>query len=109
MKYEAIIRPANSLEIQGKRQEALKKAKELKMKITYENNGFYVLTSPMEAVIYERDDYDKIIRQADPYPYIMNSHPEYKRITEKRIEKLVDCLNEGKIDFNDVFETANNN
>lgn len=102
MKYSKIYRPASKLEMQGKKAEAIKAAKEKDMHIQIERNGYFVLTSPMQTLVFESDDNGKIIRQADPCKYILESHPEYKKVTEGRVDKLVDQLNKGVVDFDDV-------
>jgi hypothetical protein len=102
MKYSKIYRPASKLEMQGKKAEAIKVAKEKGMHIQVEKNGYFVLTSPMQTLVFESDDNGKTIRQADPCEYILESHPEYKKVTEGRVDKLVDQLNKGIVDFDDV-------
>jgi len=104
MNYSALFRPASEMMFQGKKERALKVAKQNGMKIKVEKNGFFVLTAPMQAVIYEIGESGGILRQCDPRAFIMNTNPQYKKLTQNRVETLVSLLNRGYIDFDDVCD-----
>ncbi len=107
MNYTYIYRESFSEEKQGKKPDIVKYAKEHNLYIKEERNGFFVLARNMEAVVYEHDEQtNKIVRQADPCTYLKETHPEYQRITEKRVRTLVDNLNKGKEVFDYVVNAA---
>ena len=105
MHYTYVYLPSDSMNFQGKRSEAEKIAKKYHMYIKEERNGVFVLAKNVESVIYEHDE-DKITRQCDPWPYLQSTHPEYKAISEKRVQLLVESLNAGIEVFDDVYKAA---
>lgn len=107
MYYTSLYRESSSMEYRGKRPEALKLCKQNGMVIKIERNGYFLLVREAEVVIYERDDITRrIVRQCDPRPYISQKHPEYKNITENRVNVLVNNLNKGYVKFEEVIKAA---
>jgi len=96
---------SDSMKFQGKKSEALKVARKNNMYIKEERNGNFVLARNVESVIYEHDE-DKVTRQCNPWPYLESTHPEYKEISEKRVQLLVESLNAGLEVFDDVCKAA---
>jgi hypothetical protein len=91
----------------GTKKRAEQLAKELNIEIAYENRGYFIFETKLQAVIYEFDeDWDVISDQCDPYPFLKNTNPEMKRLTKKAVNNLVKSLNEEKIDFDDVCDAA---
>ena len=104
MYYTSLYRESSSMEYRGKRADALKEAKKRHMYIKIERNGYFLLVRDAEFVIYERDDITRrIVRQCDPRPYITKKHPEYKNITQNRVNVLVNNLNKGYVKFDEVI------
>ena len=103
--YTYIFFKSSSITFQGKKADALKIAEEYHMYIKEERNGFFVLAKNAEAIIYEHDDSDNIIRQVDPRPYLKKSDPN-SRLTEKKVSNLVDDLNAGYLYFEDLSNAA---
>lgn len=107
MRYEAIFREPSTMSFYGTKKRAEQLAKELNIKIAYENRGYFIFETKLQAVIYEFDeDWDVSSDQCDPYPFLKNTNPEMKRLTKKAVNNLVKSLNEGKIDFDDVCDAA---
>ena len=104
MYYTSLYKESSSMEHRGTRAEALKLCKKYGMVIKIERNGYFLLVREAEVVIYERDDITRrIVRQCDPRPYITKKHPEYKNITENRVNVLVNNLNKGYVKFDEVI------
>ncbi len=108
LKYDYSICPSETREKQGKRKEIEKYAKQYGYKITLEKNGYFVLTKPMQVAIFEYKD-GELNRAADPRRYFRKNHPEYEKLTQKRVEKLVDDLNNGIVNFDDVIAAEKEN
>ena len=105
MNYKYIFSPSEAITFQGKKADALKRAKKNNMYIKTEKNGFFVLVKNAEAVIYEYDSSNKIVRQADARPYIKENYST-GTLTENRVQSIVDSLNAGDIVFDDVCKAA---
>lgn len=103
--YTHIFFNADSITFQGKRLDAEKIAKKYNMYIKEDRNGFFVLAKNAEAVIFEHDETDSIVRQVDPRPYLIQPGSK-ARLTEKKVINLVDDLNAGFVHFGELTKAV---
>lgn len=103
--YTHIFFNADSITFQGKKADAVKIAEKYNMYIKEERNGFFVLAKNAEAVIFEHDDTDQVVRQVDPRPYLIKPNTK-GRLTEKKVINLVDDLNAGFVHFGELCKAV---
>ena len=104
--YTHIFFKASKITFQGERIDAERIAKRYHMYIKEDRKGFFVLAKDAEALIFEHDDTDKIVREVDPRPYLIKPGSSAE-LTEKKVMNLVDDLNAGKVHFGELCKAAN--
>ena len=106
LQYSAVFRESSTMTYQGSKGEAERLIQKLGLTVIYEgSNGYYVFGAPMQALILEHDEESgTLCRKCDPRAYIMNTHPEYQKLTRNRVNALVNQLNQGYVDFDDVCD-----
>ena len=101
--YDYSYSSAVSYSMQGTRREAERLADEECLDIVYDNGfGYYRLASKAYATIYELDvDNGRVIRKVNPRKYILKRTGG--RLTKKKVKNVVKLLNQGKINFSELF------
>ena len=107
IRYSATFSGSSTMSYQGPANTANELVDKMGLTIIFNNRDYYIFGTPLQALIIETDvESGALLRQCDPRAYIMKNNPSFKNLTQNRVKNLVTQLNEGKVNFDDVFNAS---